>query len=303
LTEYSVLRFAYFFLVELIFMPLLTVSGIPLSGKTQRAKEIGDFLEKYLQENSTSIKNVVIINEESLSINKVEAYINANSEKKARGAILSAVERHLTREDLVICDSLNYIKGFRYQLYCIARGIGTPVCTLYCGMNEKTAIERNVELLRYDPKLIANLCSRYEEPDGRNRWDAPLFIVISEDPPLVQGSEICTKIVDALVNKKAPAPNLSTVVTPLLETNYLHEFDKTTTAIINYLIDAQKEGRQGLIKIPNSDISVCLPSRNVTLSEFRRIKRQFSNINKTHTMLDMKIVSNTFSEYLNTTLL
>jgi protein KTI12 len=44
--------------------------------------------------------------------------------------MLSAVERLLTKDDIVIADGLNYIKGFRYQLYCIARAIGTPHCVV-----------------------------------------------------------------------------------------------------------------------------------------------------------------------------
>jgi protein KTI12 len=283
-------------------MALITISGIPLSGKTQRANEVKAFLEKYMSLNSTNIKSVVIVNDESLSIDKKEAYKDANTEKKARGALLSAVERHLTRDDIVICDSLNYIKGFRYQLYCVARGIGTPCCTLFCGLDLDSALERNKILNRYEESMFENICSRFEEPEGRNRWDAPLFIVISQDPKLIYESDICNKIIDAVILKKAPAPNLSTVTTPVLETNYLHEFDKTTSGVIDTLVEAQKEGRRGYIKVPNSMVDVCLPGRNVTLSEFRRIKRQFMNINKTHTMLDMKTVTNTFAEYLNTTL-
>lgn len=45
--------------------------------------------------------------------------------------MLSAVERVLSKDDIVIADGLNYIKGFRYQLYCIARAIGTPHCVVW----------------------------------------------------------------------------------------------------------------------------------------------------------------------------
>ncbi len=50
----------------------------------------------------------------------------------ARGELKSAVERLLSKNDVVICDSLNYIKGFRYELFCRARTIGTPSCVVYC---------------------------------------------------------------------------------------------------------------------------------------------------------------------------
>jgi tRNA uridine 5-carbamoylmethylation protein Kti12 len=31
----------------------------------------------------------------------------------------------------VIADSLNYIKGFRYELYCVARALKTPHCCVH----------------------------------------------------------------------------------------------------------------------------------------------------------------------------
>ncbi|KAJ3312600.1 hypothetical protein HDV04_002917 [Boothiomyces sp. JEL0838] len=284
-------------------MPLITISGLPLSGKTTRANEIAKYLNDYVSNNQTTIRKIIIVNDESLSIDKKTAYIDANTEKKARGALLSAVERHLSREDIVICDGLNYIKGFRYQLYCIARALGTPTCTIFCGFDTKSAIERNTELDRYDADMLENLCSRFEEPDGRNRWDAPLFIVIPNDQSLAEeGNPTSVGIVEAAILKKAPAPNLSTVVKPLLETNYLHELDKTTTNILDVLIEAQKNGRSGEIKVPRSKVAVHLPSRTIALAELRRLKRQFMNINKTHTSMDMDQVSTGFAEYLNTNL-
>jgi len=49
------------------------------------------------------------------------------------------------------------------------------------------------------------LYQRYEPPEGRNRWDAPLFeINPQEQLPLEQ-------IADYLANKRPPPPNKSTV--------------------------------------------------------------------------------------------
>lgn len=47
-----------------------------------------------------------------------------------RGALMSAVERALSTERIVIADSLNYIKGYRYQLYCLARQTATSHCVV-----------------------------------------------------------------------------------------------------------------------------------------------------------------------------
>jgi protein KTI12 len=36
----------------------------------------------------------------------------------------------MNKDTIVILDSLNYIKGFRYQLYCAAKEAGVRVCTV-----------------------------------------------------------------------------------------------------------------------------------------------------------------------------
>jgi len=52
------------------------------------------------------------------------------SEKNLRAALKAAVERQLSKETIVILDSINYIKGYRYELYCIARALRTPNCVV-----------------------------------------------------------------------------------------------------------------------------------------------------------------------------
>ena len=51
-------------------------------------------------------------------------------EKPARGTLFSAMQRHMGRDIILIVDSLNYIKGFRYQMYCAAREMKIRVCTV-----------------------------------------------------------------------------------------------------------------------------------------------------------------------------
>ena len=56
--------------------------------------------------------------------------LDAKSEKAARGTFYSAVQRVLSKDDIVIADGMNYIKGFRYQLYCEAKALSTPHCVV-----------------------------------------------------------------------------------------------------------------------------------------------------------------------------
>jgi protein KTI12 len=44
--------------------------------------------------------------------------------------LFTAVQRQMGRDTILIVDALNYIKGFRYQLYCAAREFKLRVCTV-----------------------------------------------------------------------------------------------------------------------------------------------------------------------------
>jgi tRNA uridine 5-carbamoylmethylation protein Kti12 len=54
-------------------------------------------------------------------------------EKTARATLFTAITRHIARDTILIVDGMNYIKGFRYQLYCKAREAGVRVATVCNG--------------------------------------------------------------------------------------------------------------------------------------------------------------------------
>lgn len=62
----------------------------------------------------------------------------------ARGVAYARARRALGKDSFVILDGMNYIKGFRYQLWCEAKAAGTGCCVVsfvYCcdGGGEKEA--------------------------------------------------------------------------------------------------------------------------------------------------------------------
>ena len=89
--------------------------GIPCSGKSTRAKELAAYLhnEKGME--------VQIVNEEGLGLNKTQYLSDPAQEKILRASLKSNVEKFIDRERVVILDWMNYIKGYRYELYCLAR--------------------------------------------------------------------------------------------------------------------------------------------------------------------------------------
>ena len=118
-------------------MPLIIISGYPCCGKTSYCKR----LEAYLK--SCGVAKVIIINEESENINKRLGYKEAFDEKKTRGALKSAVDHALDAECFVILDSMNYIKGYRYELFCISRSLRTPHCCVWVESDEVLASQWN----------------------------------------------------------------------------------------------------------------------------------------------------------------
>ncbi|OBZ89429.1 Protein KTI12 [Choanephora cucurbitarum] len=280
-------------------MPLITFTGYPSSGKSQRASQLKEYLLKRIEEENKTLR-VHVIDDKSLHVTK-DAYKDAREEKKARGSLLSAVERTLSRDDIVIADGLNYIKGFRYQLYCIARAIGTPHCVIQTGVPPDMAKQWNEARGEegYQDTIFDELVTRYEEPDERNRWDAPLFTIIYDDKEMP-----LDKIWDAVILRKALPPNKSTVSKPVSSTNYVYELDKATLEIINAFVEKQKEFGPGgtPMIVPRSETKVINPPRTVTLSELRRLRKQFVTYNKMNTTLDVDRLGDVFVNYLNSNL-
>ena len=105
-------------------MALITISGFPSSGKSTRAAQIQKFIL-----NKDPLLNVVIISDHSLGLSPND-YSQSSFEKSARATLFAAVQRHMAVNTILIVDSLNYIKGFRYQLYCAARELKLRTCTV-----------------------------------------------------------------------------------------------------------------------------------------------------------------------------
>ncbi|KAL3776147.1 hypothetical protein HJC23_013374 [Cyclotella cryptica] len=113
---------------------------------------------------------------------------------------------------LVVLDSLNYIKGYRYELYCISKAAGErhgvvwimgsaadEACAAGSSPSDELAKERNLRRKRQwqeNPPSTASsdgdvindgyygndatmdeLVMRFEPPDKRNRWEKPLYKV------------------------------------------------------------------------------------------------------------------------------
>ncbi|KAI6139530.1 chromatin associated protein KTI12 [Pisolithus tinctorius] len=245
-------------------MALITISGYPSSGKSQRAAQIKRHFEARLADpfyTGPSL-SVVVLDDDTLNINR-SSYNDSRSEKPARGTLFTAVQRNLAQNKIVIVDSLNYIKGFRYQMYCAAREIKVRVCTQW-----------NSE--RTDGKAYAPETAM-KKPSSMVRWDSPLFTVSWSDED-VPADDIWRAITEGVVKP----PNTGTQAVAKAPTDALRTLEHTTASVVSALVSEQANSGslgwhdQPVTLSPMLKVRITLPPRNVTLSELQRLKRQFA---------------------------
>ena len=196
-------------------------------------------------------------------------------------------------------DSLNYIKGYRYELYCLSKHMKTPQCVFLCATSADKAREWNAEREeeeKYLPKVFEGLVMRFEAPDSRNRWDSPLFVAHPDD--LLPGKEI----LEALLHRKPPPPNQSTQSQPLSSADFLHTLDRRTQEIVAQLSEAQSTAVPGDWLAVSGTAEKVQLLRPVTLVELRKLRRQFINYTKLHPPEDIKKIPTLFVQYLNSSL-
>ncbi|KAK0711599.1 RNA polymerase II elongator complex subunit [Lasiosphaeris hirsuta] len=139
-------------------MPLIIITGLPTSGKSTRAQQLHAYLADRIATetppNSQPKYRLHLISDQTQGISRavydlspehLPAHVrSANaSEKDARAALYGAVKRVLSPRDIVVLDGLNYIKGWRYQLFCEAKNMSTPSAVLQIGCPVDRAREVN----------------------------------------------------------------------------------------------------------------------------------------------------------------
>lgn len=266
-------------------MALVVICGQPCSGKSTAASCLVEALQE-----SESKPSVKIIDESSLHLNRNQSYVDMVAEKNLRGVLRSQVDRSLSRDSMVIVDSLNSIKGYRYELWCLARAAGTRYCVIHCDVEEAICRKWNQERSEksdssYDDKIFEDLVRRFERPDSRNRWDSPLFElwpardgIEKSSSAIVDAFTYLTKKLDSKTRDvKVLQPTIATQGARLTEANSLYELDRATQEITNMIVEAQSQAIGGPLNgvslgpgLPNLNIS-----RPVSLPELRRLRRTF----------------------------
>ncbi|KAG8928769.1 hypothetical protein FRC02_006478 [Tulasnella sp. 418] len=261
-------------------MALITISGYPSSGKSRRAAQIQEYLVERLGSPDypgPAIK-VSVLSDDTLNL-KRSAYDDSRSEKPARAAIFTALTRHIGKDTILIIDSMNYIKGFRYQMYCAAKEAEVRTCTVYVVAPPDECKKWNTEKdpnFAYSSTTLDNLLQRFEEPNSMARWDSPLFTIPWTDE-FIPGSEIW----DTIMSGNTAPPNAAVIQTVKPPTDALQTLENVSASIVNTISSSGVVG--GTIPIPVSPqvkLSIVLPPRSISLAELQRHKRQFIAVHK-----------------------
>lgn len=275
-------------------MPLITVTGLPCLGKTLLVNKLVTYLESKINEAKSnnlpgSDFNIIVHSDDSLGIQR-QTYKESLTEKAARGALISAIKRDISQKNIVILDSLCYIKGFRYQLFCEAKLVKTPLLTIHTLASLEECLENNKTSQAWDDQLIKELAMRYEEPDGRNRWDSPLFpVVVKEDEaPDVWNVLLGSK--DPMKTNNATAPLRASLG------DYLQELEQVTQDIVRKVMEYQKDFSGGRVEV-SEGVFVDLPLRTVSVAELGRVRRGFVSLNRVRGV-ERSRIGVVFAEYL-----
>lgn len=273
-------------------MPLIVICGRPLSGKSAIAVKINEFFQ------AKRIKTLLIRDEEQLKrFGPDEIYSDASKEKQLRSWLKSEVQRNLPQSDLiVILDAANYIKGFRYELFCLSKQFKTTYVLVECISTELIDLNnlKNTDKKCYSERIFTELYNRYEPPNSNVRWENPLFMIESG---LIEDS-LLNGIEAALFDRKALKPNKSTESLPVTTDNFLNELDNQTQEVIQQIQSALRWNQLKAIKITNSEIMIDL-NRKFSIAELNRFRRQFINYVRLNPINDKEKITTMFVQFIN----
>lgn len=266
-------------------MALVVICGQPCSGKSTTALCLSEALKE-----SEPKPTVRIIDEASFHLDRNQSYADMPSEKNLRGVLRSEVDRSCSKDSIIIVDSLNNIKGYRYELWCLARASGIRYCVVFCDVEEANCRKWNDDRREkggasYNEKIFDDLVRRFERPDRRNRWDSPLFElwpgkggVDKLSPAILEAVSYLTKRVDSKTRDvRILQPTIATQTNRASEANSLYELDRATQEVISVIVEAQSQALGGPLN--GIQLGEGLPrinvSRPVGLPELRRLRRTF----------------------------
>lgn len=245
-------------------MALILLCGRPSSGKTTVSLK----LQSLLEESGRSVSHITD------PLPHPPLFTSSTTEKTQRQRLRATTERSLLPNHFALCDSLNYIKGMRYELFCAAKTSGIRYCVIYCDLEETECRGLGGDW----GGLMGELCARFEEPHEKNRWDSPLYRI----NVLREGWEAAVEGVrDWLVNEKSNTlvASMATRLPNKQGADVLGLLDSVTRQVETCVISAIQAGKSTGDSISVPDISgVIRLQRKPKVAELRAMRRSYLNL-------------------------
>ncbi|CAH8828499.1 unnamed protein product [Trichobilharzia szidati] len=274
-------------------MPLIMLCGYPCSGKSTIAALLADSLKQNYPNSP-----VIIIDEfKSSSLQsgnashdiRCDIYSDSQREREFRGQQKSEVERALAQNQssIVIMDAPNYIKGYRYELYCLAKSHKHQHIVLLSDVSLEISEQWNSKISRYPDDLLMDMISRFERPQPNQRWDNPLIIIephLWDSPNLINVETVTMQLKPFLTKEKGKIqPNKSTQPTVVSSSTYLQNLEHITQQIVDHILNKQAQGASS-IDLPkrfqradNQDVVLQITNqeKKYTAGNLVRLKRRY----------------------------
>ena len=144
-------------------MPLLILCGLPSSGKTSLSRFLCDYFSNqgvtvHILSEGEQTFTQVFGSAVKDSLSRSAIYSDSHRERRLRDHLRTETQRLLqaadsssgsnksdSRSTLVILDGLNYVSGFRYELYCLSRAVQQTHCVVLCDVDINTTLEWNIQ--------------------------------------------------------------------------------------------------------------------------------------------------------------
>lgn len=249
-------------------MALVLLCGHPASGKSAVATSLHASL-------TAEGQACVVVADEGT---RAELFADAGAERTQRSRLRARAERALTPGVVVVVDSLNYIKGFRYEMYCVAKTAALGYCVVHCDGGGIAADAGREDA--FGETLCRALVGRFEAPVEGNRWDSPLFRANV-------GEGACDDTVDSICQYvrtgAALAPTAATRAAGRQGPDVLGDLDRFTreaeAAVVAELQAGCGVGSK--IRVPGGARAVCV-ARRCRVAELRGMRRAYLGLARMH---------------------
>lgn len=283
-------------------MLFVVVCGFPASGKSTFSDELGRLYRgsglkvEMIRDGSVHASSVPAAASTPV-LSRAALYEDSTAEKSTRARLKAAAQRALAPNTAVVVDSLNYIKGYRYELFCEAKAASARYVVVHVDTDREVCIQQDAGREdSFGAGLVGELIDRFEPPDSRNRWDSPLYTVCMHSTLQSNGdsalpmprpqSEVgdwkqqAASIVETSLKRSAPLKkSFATHTNQASGANVLNAMDRATRVAEASLISALHAGAGAgdSLPIPGASSPFVLP-RRCKVAELRGMRRAHLNL-------------------------